>query len=161
MYVLIGDQLKNCQWWKLFSTKVLMVNFRFRNLEHGGSVLEEPHAPFLCVQPELPEKQDTPFSSCASAVSCTLCCVMITALVSLDPILILQDYVYVKVPHAVDFHNRGLGCVYLCNTVLTKGIPGTVFWLVPLQCLSVLLNRLFWIPKTWSEVPFKNNWLSN
>jgi len=32
-----------------------------------------------------------------------LCWVMITALVSLDPILILQDYVYTKVPHAVAF----------------------------------------------------------
>lgn len=80
-----------------------MCKFKFRQVEYGRSILEELHAPFLCVQPELPEQQDTPFSSCASAVSCTLCCVMITALVSLDPILILQDYVYVKVPHAVGF----------------------------------------------------------
>lgn len=42
---------------------------------------------------------------------------MITALVSLDPILILQDYVYTKVPHTVHFHNRALGRISLSNTV--------------------------------------------
>lgn len=40
-----------------------MCKFKFRQVEYGGSILEEPHAPFLCVQPELPEQQDTPFSS--------------------------------------------------------------------------------------------------
>lgn len=65
--------------------------------------LEELHAPYFCVQPELLQKQDTPYPSSASAVSSMLCCVMITALVSLDPILILQDYVYTEVPHAVGF----------------------------------------------------------
>ena len=65
--------------------------------------LEELHVWFFCVQPELPQKQDAPFPSCASAASHMLCWVMITALVSLDPILILQDYVYMKVPHAVAF----------------------------------------------------------
>lgn len=85
------------------STNVKVLGLKHKVLGIVDQFLEELHALFISVQPEWPQKQGTPFPSCASAVIGMLCCVMITALVSLDPILILQDYVYTRFPHTVGF----------------------------------------------------------
>lgn len=85
------------------STNVNVLGLKHKVWGIVDQFLEELHAPFVSVQPEWPQKQGTPFPSSASAVIGMLCCVMITALVSLDPILILQDYVYTRFPHTVGF----------------------------------------------------------